>query len=388
MGMRIYLDYAAAAPVSPGALKAYTKAVKAFGNPSAAHEEGRAGKAILEDARKRIAHLAGAKPDAIVFTAGATEANALAIQGHVKALQERGVPLEKIHLLYLPGAHASTDAAMTMLAKEGARVELLPIKDGDIDLTTLAGLLRPETALVSMEAVSSETGARFNTRGVRQVLDAHSGAPVLLHVDATQLPFAESFERTRLAADLISLDAQKVGGVRGIGCLIVSPRTTLLPAIGGGGQERGLRSGTETPAAALAFAIALEEAAGAREAFTARALAARNACIATITSALPDAVVNEGKENVAHILNFSFPGRDTDFLAALLDERGIAVSTRSACETDSVEGSRAVQALTGDSARATATLRISWGPVTKTDDLRRAMTALIEAVRFIDHTRL
>jgi cysteine desulfurase len=198
----------------------------------------------------------------------------------------------------------------------------------------------------------------------------------------------ESFERTRLSADLLTLDAQKVGGVRGAGVLIVAPNVPLAPVIDGGGQERGLRSGTETPTLANAFATALVECAQERESFAARAALWRAALVQAITTAIPDTLVNEGKKNAPHIVNFSFLGRDTDFLAALLDERGFSVSTRSACETDSIQGSRAVRALTKDAARAISTLRISLGPATHENELKQFAKALISSVAFIDQNTL
>lgn len=388
---RTYLDWAAAASVSRKARAAFLRSFGVYGNPSAAHAEGRAAKALLEKARSVIAGMAGAKPDAVIFTSGATEANAIAFRGRVKAFLAEGERASDMHVLYQAGAHASIAETAAALVSEGIRADVIPLKDGDIDLKALKGLIRPETAFVSMEAVSAETGARFDTRGVRRVLDEarrEGGPRIILHVDAAQLPLTESFERTRLAADLISLDAQKVGGVRGIGCLIRAPGVALVPVTEGGGQERGLRPGTEPVAAASAFACALGECAARRDAFAKRAFAARERLAASIMAAVPDALVNEGKENVPRILNMSFPGRDTDYLAALLDEKGFAVSTKSACETDSTQGSRAVLAQTGDAARAASTLRISWGPQTAGRDLERFAKALAESVRFLDRNTL
>jgi cysteine desulfurase len=151
----------------------------------------------------------------------------------------------------------------------------------------------------------------------------------------------------------------------------------------GGGQERGLRPGTEATMLAAAFAAALASAEEVRPKFAERASAARTRLLAQIAEAIPDALENRGYLQVPHILNISFPGRDTDYLAALLDEAGFAVSTRSACETDE-PGSRAVLAFTGDGARAASALRISWGPQTATRDLDRLALALIRAVRFLD----
>lgn len=372
---RTYLDHAAAAPVSAVALRAFTKALARYGNPSAPHQEGREARAVLEEARTVLARHAGAKSEMVVFTGNATEANALAIEGVARG--------KEAHLLYMEGAHASVANTMEALKKQGANVEMIPLKDGALDLDALRKLLRPETLLVSMEAISSETGLRADARGVRHILD-ESETRVFLHVDASQVPLVEAIDRTRFGADLVTLDASKVGGVRGIGALIYSAGVPLSPIIQGGGQERGLRSGTETPALAASFAAAIEEAARMRDSFTKKANILRMALVQGIKEKIPDAFINEGKENAPHILNISFPGRDTDYLVALLDEAGFAVSTRSACETDSEEGSRAVFALTRDRERASSTLRISFGPSTSEGEAKRFIHALGAAVAFLD----
>lgn len=380
---RTYLDYAAGAPVTPAALRAYEKAVRAYGNPSAPHEEGREALRLLEEARASIARQAGMKAEQVYFTGSATEANNLAILGHAQKASKGA------RFLYLAGSHASTKECMEAVKAGGFFAEEIPLKEGDVDLGALKALVTKETTLVSIEAASSETGARFDTRAVRRVLDEarEAGPPkIWLHVDASQLPFLESFERTRLGADLLTLDAQKVGGMRGMGALLVASMVPLAPLTHGGGQERGLRSGTPAPALAAAFAAALAEAAKRREAFATCATAMRERLVAQILKDIPDALAQEGRKQLSHILNITLPGRDTDYLVALLDEDGFAVSTRSSCETDSEEGSRAVLALSGDAELACSTLRISWGPMTKEGDLERFAKALCARVAFLDRT--
>lgn len=382
---RTYLDWAAAAPVHKRAQAAFVKSLSLFGNPSSPHEEGRAAHTLLEDARTRIARMAGVKPDAILFTAGATEANALAILGSVRANIS-----EKKHVLYLPSAHASTRGCMDMLKEEGVSVEPLVLKDGRIDLGVLASQIRPETILVALEVVCGETGTRFDTRGVRQVLNkarVEGEAKIHLHADASQLPLVESFQLTRIASDTLTLDSQKVGGVRGIGVLVSPRQVQLASLIRGGGQERGLRPGTESAGLAAAFATALEIADAESASFSTRALSLRTRFLSDLLKDIPNFSENAGKEHVPHILNLSFKGIDTDYLCALLDEAGFAVSTRSACATNE-EGSRAVLALTNDAESAASTLRVSLGPTTKEGELERFRVALVRAVRFIDANTL
>lgn len=375
---RTYLDWASAAPPSVSALRALSTALGHFGNPSAPHTEGREARRVVEESRTRIARLMEVKADDIVFTSGATEANALAIVGAVKG---SGKPLADLHILYLPTAHSSSLRTIERLGREGVRVEALQLTDGAIDLARLKGQVRPETFLVSLDVVCGETGARYDVRGVRKVLN-EAGNDVLLHADASQLPLVESITRARLSADLITLDAQKVGGVRGVGLLVAPRHIPLEPIVEGGGQERGLRSGTEPSALIAAFAASLSECAKGHEAFSARAAALRARLIAD-TASIDRLTVNEGKTNAPHILNVSLIGRDTDYLVALLDERGFSVSTRSSCETDA-EGSRVVLAMTGDPERAASTLRVSFGPATREGEVRRFAKALREAVAFLD----
>ncbi|HWU24468.1 MAG TPA: aminotransferase class V-fold PLP-dependent enzyme [Candidatus Paceibacterota bacterium] len=385
---RAYLDWASAAPVHPKAQKAFGDALGVFGNPSSPHEEGRAAKTLLEDSRMRIARLAGVKQRAVIFTSGATEANALAIRGRIERCRKNGMTYGNMHLLYLPTMHASVLGTVHELASLGVQVEPIALSGSAIDTERFATQLRPETVLVCVDAVCGETGARFDTLRLRRAIDAaHNGSAVthaVLHVDASQLPLVEPIDYTRLGADLISLDAQKVGGVRGIGALLVPNARHITAITQGGGQEEGLRPGTEPVALAAAFANALEECAKGCGTFAEGAREARADLIARVTTTTPSALLNEGSRQAPHILNLSFPGLDTDYAVALLDTAGFAVSTRSACETDSEDGSKAVVAYTGDEARAKATLRISWGPETARKDLVRFAAALSEVTSFLE----
>jgi len=311
---------------------------------------------------------------------------------------------KELHMLYLPSAHASIVENANLLMAEGVAIEALPIKNYRVDTEILADMVRDETALVSMDAVCGETGVIWNTRAIADVLkrfrtgtskkgSAQATRPIphsffdvpVLHIDASQAPLTEKMTRAHFGADLLTLDASKVGNIRGIGALIAHRTIPLVPLYGGGGQERGLRPGSEAPELALSFAACLRQAALGRESFITSAKLERKNLIKRIKNIVPNVFIQESRRQVPHILNLSLPGRDTDYLIALLDEAGIAVSTRSACETDSEEGSRAVFVLTGDRDCARATLRISWGPLTRSCDLRRFAKLFSQAVAFIDN---
>ena len=360
------------------------------GNPSSPHEEGRQARSVLEDSRRTIARLTEVQPDDVIFTSGATESNALAIIGYVRALrQSAGADTpgrNNIHVLYLPTAHASIVGNAKLLQAEGVAVEALPVTDYRVDTEALAKMLRKGTALVSMDAVCGETGVVWNTREVASVLAAFKGAHnrPLLHIDASQAPLTEKITRAHFGADMLTFDASKVGDVRGTGILIAHRTIPLVPFYMGGGQERGLRPGSEAPELARSFAEALSMAAENREIFRASAVQARVFLADTLKKSIPNIHIQEGRSQVPHILNLSLPGRDTDYLVMLLDEAGFAISTRSACETDSEDGSRAVLVLTGDTDRARATVRISWGPGVHVSELQRFSRAFAKAVAFID----
>lgn len=361
---RTYLDYAAGVA----------------GNPSSPHEEGRRSREQLEGARTDIARLLEVQSDDVIFTSGATEANALAILGIVKTGD---------HALYLPSAHASIVENMKLLAERGVDVGVLPIKDWRVDGEKLKKLIKPNTKLVAMDAVCGETGVVWNTREVAETLKKarmtkNKVKPCFLHVDASQAPLTEKITRAHFGADILTLDASKLGATRGIGALIAHRTIPIVPLYAGGGQERSVRPGSEAPELAESFAAALRAAALGREAFRAAAEKERAQLIASVMATIPNVYVNESRTQAPHILNLSLPGRDTDYLVALMDERGFAISTRSACETDSPAGSRAVLALTGEQERARATLRISWGPGAGRRGFDRFARALAQEVAFID----
>ena len=382
---RTYLDYASG----------FT------GNPSSAHTDGRAARSRLQDARTRIARLIEAKPDDVIFTSGATEANALAILGVMRAAASgrgafgvhQALPATSLRVLYLPGSHSSIVENVRAAAEEtGATAEPLPLDGTQVDCAALVRLLAAgNPTLVTMEAVCGETGVIWNTREVRNALatGASAGiAPTLLHVDASQAPLVEKLTRAHFGADLLTLDGVKVGTEHRIGCLVAARTIPIDPLYYGGLQERGLRPGTEDVRGAEEFSRGLTFAVAHRERFLQKSRVLRARLIADIERMVPGVRINGGALQAPHILNLSLPGRDTDYLVALLDEAGFSVSTRSACETDSAEGSRAVYALFGDRDRAASTLRLSWGTRTNARMLKRFARALRGAVAFIDASAL
>ncbi len=363
------------------------------GNPSSQHKEGRDAKLVLEDARRTIARLVEVQTDDVIFTSGATESNALVILGYVRALRAQG--MKDMHVLYLPTAHSSIVENVKSLRDEGVDIEPMPVRDSRVDTDALKKMLRDTTVLVAMDAVCGETGVVWNTREVAEVLNSatlpqnmlKSDFNIVLHIDASQAPFTEKITRDHFGAGTLTFDASKVSSERGIGVLIAHRTIPLIPLYKGGGQERGLRSGTEAPSLAHCFALALSTAVTGRIMFREKASTQRECLKKLITNTIPNMYIQEGTKQAPNILNISLPGRDTDYLTALCDEDGFAVSTRSACETDSQSGSRAVFILTGDAERARSTLRVSWSSATSSHSLIRFARVLAREVAFIDNNK-
>lgn len=386
---RVYLDHAAATMPSKAALAAYKKASVLFGNPDSLHDEGVRAKKALEAARQEVASALSIRPRGVIFTSGATEANNLGILGYIELQLASGKEAGQLHVLYHEGAHSSIIAAVGELSRRGVSVEGIALEKGIPDLGKLSAQLSTKTALVILELVEGGTGAVMPVRDVRRVLDAYNkqhGGHIMLLVDASQAPRVASVSLTSLGADMLTLDAQKIGGVRGAGVLALTHRADLRPVMFGGGQQRGLRPGTENPALACAFATALKESQDGREAFVARARLLQEELMKTVTR-ISEAVLLASSRQAPHINTITLRGRDTDYLLFLLDKKGFAVSTRSACESDA-EASRMVELITGEKAQARSTLRVSFGPHTSLAQVRRFGSALEEAVRFFDANKL
>ena len=383
---RIYLDHAAATPLCPEAVAALRAGEALVGNPGAIHAEGRAAATAVADARTTIARTLGVRPDAVTFTASGTEANNLALAGYLKALVASGRALSSCTVLTTQLEHPSVLAVLEELREAGLTVRFLPLLDsGRVDLSALSELLTPDVVCISCAYASSEVGVVQPVRAIaravaRQYTDATT-RPVI-HVDAAQAPYWLSCQCESLGADLLALDAGKCGGPKGVGVLIRRGRVALRPTVHGGGQEAGLRAGTENVAGIMAAAAAIAAAQADWAQRSERVAAVRDAGIALLPELLPEAVLNgpSGAERIANNINISLPGYDTEYATIVLDTNGVAVSTKSACAGAGGGESLAVRALTGDAARARSTLRFTLGPATSEHDLHRAFSVLAEHV--------
>jgi cysteine desulfurase len=362
----IYLDYSATTPVRREVRDAMLPLFdERFGNPSSVHRWGREARAVLEQARARLAAVLGAAPAEVVFTRGGTEADNLAVLGRARLLPGRAVVCSPIeHKAVLASAHAA--------AASGSPLHLLPIgSDGVVDAGALQPLLADAPAVVSVMWVNNEVGT---VQPVQRLAEECATAGVAFHTDAVQAFGKLPVRADHVPAALISVSAHKIGGPKGVGALFVRRGTKLEPLIHGGGHERGMRAGTEDVAGAVGMAVAAELAAREMEAEMARLGALRDRLESALRRAVPDLVVNgAGVERVPTILNVSVPGVAADALIPTLDLQGLAVSSGSACSSGAVTPSHVLTAMGVPAEIAGPSVRFSLGHQTTAAEIERVI---------------
>lgn len=392
---RAYLDYASATPMTRAARTAFVTALSLFGNPSAVHREALRAKEALTQARVDIARSLSVKPDEIVFTSGGTESNNLAIMGVVRALRARGVSYRAMHCITSSIEHASTLAAFAMLETDGVEVSYVqPESDGIVRPTAVLEAIRPETVLISLAHVNSEMGTvqplselGSDIRTLRRTFESshHEAAPgapfPILHADAAQSPLYLDPGPHVLRADLVSYDAQKVGGPKGVGVLFRDYAVPLAAIVGGGTQERSVRPGTENVPGAVSAAAAFTEAGKNRKRLTEKVAALQSYFLERITHEIPTmSLVGSKKRRIANNLFFVVPGIDGDYLAVLMDKEGVSVSPRSACVGSGGGESHVIRAVLPNAHLASSSIRFTLGPQTKKADLDLALKALKKCI--------
>ncbi len=388
---RVYLDYAAATPLSRAALLALRKAESLYGNPSATHEEGRAARGAIDDARRAVAESLTVKSEEITFTSGGTESNNLAILGSIRALHARGIEYSAMHIISSTIEHAATLGALAMVEKWGVAVtRVSPNKDGIVEPDSIVSAQKDTTVLITLAEVNSEIGVIQPLKEiVRRTRERHSAYAdtvpeilfPILHADCAQSPLYLDASPHHVGADLASYDAQKIMGPKGVGVLYRSFSVPILPIMGGGSQERGLRSGTENTASIVAAGVAFTAAHDERARRTIRVSAMREYLVQKLRHEIPDlTIVGSMKKRIANNVQCAFHNVDGDYLAVLMDREGIAVSPRSACSGSSVGHSHVVLALTNDMSLARGTIRFSLGQSTTQKDCDRAVRALVRVL--------
>ena len=382
---RIYLDYASATPVFPQALDAIYKASEIFANPGGIHADSVEAKASLQKSRERIANQLACKAREVIFTSGLTEGNAIAILGTARALELSKRNLSGTHWLVSSIEHSSVLECFAEIERLGGTVtHLEPNAQGIITAEYVAKHLRPETVFVSVGWGNNEIGTvqplAHISRAIRTHQKKHKSI-IFFHSDAGQSPLYTAPQVHTLGVDLLTLGSGKLYGPRGIGCLYVSTKAQISPVSFGGGQERGLRSGTEDVPLAAGFAEALDLIAAERGEEAKRLRKLRDELAREIVAHIPGVIMNGSpKHSLPHMLNVSIPGpKSGEYLALRLDHFGISLSTKSACR-EGEAASHVIQALGGEAWRAKNTLRFSLGSATTAKDIKRVVEVLEEII--------
>jgi len=379
---RIYLDHAATTAVRPEVVAAMVPLLAGGLNPSSLHAEGRAARAALDDARLVVARILGAAPREIVFTGGGSEADVLAIVGTARARRAHGR-----HVVTSAIEHHAVLHAVDVLERDGWRVTRLAVDGrGRVDPAAFAAALTGETTLASIMLANNEIGVVEPIAELARIARARG---VVFHTDAVQAAGWLPLDVAALGVDLLSLSAHKFSGPKGVGVLYVRNGTPIEPLIVGGGQEHGLRAGTENVAGIAGFATALALAEAERPQLTARAGALRDRLEAGIVAAVPDVLVNgAGTERLAGNLSIAVADAPSDALLIRLDLAGIAASAGSACAAGSLEPSHVAAALGLGERYRLGVLRFSLGRETTEAEIESVIArfpALVADVRTPAH---
>lgn len=364
-----YLDHNATSPLRAEAMQAVERALAAGGNASSVHARGRAARALIEEARERIAALVRARPQDVVFTGGGTEANALALWGAVQGAAEAGARITRLFVSAVEHESVRANGAALAERMAGLRLETIPVsRNGVADLDALRDGLREGKgrALVALMAANNETGV---VQPVAEAVALARQAGALVLADAVQAAGKTAVPE----ADYVTLSAHKIGGPQGAGALILKDGAPFSPPILGGGQEQGRRAGTENIAGISGFGAAA--AAAGRDGVQASAL--RDRFEKELKRIAPDVVVfGEKSARLANTSNFALPQVAAETALMALDLDGVMLSSGSACSSGKVKPSHVLRAMGVTEELARCALRASFGWNSAETDVEEALASI------------
>ncbi|MDV3127119.1 cysteine desulfurase [Mycobacterium sp. 21AC1] len=383
-GGQVYLDHAATTPMHPAAIEAMTAALASVGNASSLHGSGRLARRRMEEARESLAQLLGARPSEVVFTAGGTESDNLAVKGIYWARRDADPKRRRIVTTAVEH-HAVLDAVQWLVDHEHAEVTWLPVDaDGAVAPDALREVLAAhhelgDIALVTIMWANNEVGTIMPIADLAAVA-AEFDVP--MHSDAIQAVGQIPVDFTASGLAAMSVAAHKFGGPAGVGALLLRRDTACVPLLHGGGQERDVRSGTPDVAGVVAMATAARVAIEGMTVNSARVQALRDRLIDGVLAAIDDADLNgaRGNARLPGNTHFTFRGCEGDSLLMLLDAKGVECSTGSACTAGVAQPSHVLIAMGADPANARGSLRLSLGHTSTGADVDRALEVLPAAV--------
>lgn len=366
----IYLDHAATTPLRPEARAAMEPFLcDRFGNASSGHAAGRSARSALEAARERVAAALGAERREIVFTAGGTEADNVAVLGRWRSHRE-GVAISAIE-------HSAVVASAAQAAREGAAVTTVAVlEDGQVDMGAAEEALETSHSVLSVMWANNEVGT---VQPVARLAGLCRSRDVAFHTDAVQAVGHVPVSVSDVDCDLLALSAHKFGGPQGVGALFVRNGVSLEPLVHGGGQEWGLRAGTSNIAGAVGLAAALERATSDLPAEAARLSALRDRLEVALLNSVPGLTVNGSRDHrLPHILSVALDGVEPDLLLPALDMAGLAVSSGSACHSG---GSTPSPVLVAMGVRRDVAVRFSLGWTTTEREIEAAIETFVSVVQ-------
>jgi cysteine desulfurase len=356
--VRIYFDYNATAPVQPDAAAEMARALREdVGNPSSVHAFGQRAKACVDDARQAVAALLDGDPSEVVFTAGGTEADNLALRGAAEALAASG----RRRIVTTGIEHEAVLTTLKALERQGCPVVALPVgESGVLTPDALEAAMTPDTGLVSVMFANNEVGTIQPIAELAAIARSHRA---LFHTDAVQAAGKIPVSVRALGVDLVAISGHKFGGPKGIGALWIRRGVRLVSHMTGGRQERNRRAGTENVPAIAGLGVAARAARTHLDAHAASAAALRDRLERGILASVPGSIVNgDPARRVPNTSNISFDGIEAESLLIALDLEGVAVSTGSACSSGSLEPSHVLRAMGFSNTRSRNSLRFSLGP--------------------------
>ena len=372
---KVYLDYAATTPIDPKVLRAMLPYLKKdFGNPSSIHSIGQRALAAIDKARQTVANFLGCSSQEIIFTGSATEADNLAIKGLVK----------NGHIITTQIEHHAVLESCQALEKQGVEVTYLPVdKEGLVKVSDVEKAIKNNTALVSIMYANNEIGTIQPIAEIAKVLKPK----IYFHTDAVQAVNYLDCNVKNLGVDLLTLSGHKIYGPKGTGALFVKKGIPLEPLIHGGGHEAGLRSGTENVPGIVGLAAAIEEIQNPKiKIQNIKTKHFRDKLIKTILKVIPDAKLNgptpqSGGGRLPNNVNLGFKGTEGEALVISLDQKGMAVSTGSACSSKTLEPSHVLLALGLSEEEAHCSLRITLGRYTTEQEIEKFLKVLPSVIQ-------
>ena len=369
---RVYLDHAATTPLAPEVAEAMAGVLReTHGNPSSVYAEGRAARALVDRARDEVASALGASAAEIVFTSGGTEADNLALRGTFAARKGEGDGIVTTAVEH----HAVLDTAHDLAEHHRARLVVLPVDgSGRVSEAQVAAALDGRTVIVSVMHGNNEIGT---LQPIAEIGAACAARGVTFHTDAVQTVGALPFDVADIPVDLVSINAHKFYGPKGVGALYVRKGTRLATQQTGGGQERGRRTGTENVAGIVGLGVAMRLAVAHRASESARQAELRDRLIEGIRARVPDArLTGHPTQRLPNNASFCFPGTQGEALVIALDLAGFAVSSGSACTSGDTEPSHVILALGIEREIAQGSLRLTVGRDTTGADIDALLDAL------------